>query len=322
MKAGKTGNYVIEITTNSTDPYNSDYHVLLRDNARARYIEGNHIGRRRGPNLIPISRTGDKIRLWVGKIDESFIFDCIIDDERASYGSIVLRQATDDEENNWAINHIISIGNPIELDFSLTDETALTYYVTNLNGDYTLEVENVSDDMGTYADMVLVFGNKNSRGAGSASFNHHLNWSGTFNNGYMILSIWNPDETLKLNITLSSTIHHKIRYNSSTSRFECEDDGCDKYFNVWDAGDLLVGNWEMELDGGTATLYITDWGDVPIQLIKGGKIKNITGTASYNEKMEIFLDIPAPYNKHYKLESFCFGQSMTFTDGTVATMVE
>ena len=312
-KEGKAGNYVVEITTNGTDYYNSDYHILLRSNARARYIEGNITGTRRVPNLIPITRTGDKIIMWVGEVDESFIFDCCIDDTRTYCGKIELRRATTDEEA-WASSHILSDNTSFSL--ILHEGESVAYYLTGMNGDYTLEV-NVNGENAT-AEMQLLYGNKNDSGCGSLGFNHSIAWSRGFHDGYIILSFWQANKDFDLDITLSNIVHTNIRYNPDTGRFECEDDGCNKYFDALDAGDLLVGKWQMDLDGEYAKLDIQNWGDVPITVRKNGKEKTIHAEASFNpDTMQIFLDIPAPYKKHYELQSFCYGQSMTFTDGTV-----
>ena len=317
MKAGKTGNYVVEITTNGADPDNKDYHVVLRDNARARYIEGSTIGKRRVPNLIPISRTGEKIVLWVGEVDESFIFDCCIDGDDGYYGTIKLRSASADEEE-WASTHVLSTESPLHL--HIAPNTSGAYYLTGMNGEYTFEA--INNDPQAFAQMHLLFGNKKDNGGGSMGFDHSLPWSSLFNEGFIIFTYWGATKEFDLDISLSNVIHSDIRFNPETSRFECQDEGCDKYFMAQAAGNLLVGKWQMTLDGDYAEIDITEWGDVPITVRSKGKEKTVHGTASYDPTtMQIFLDIPAPYKKHYELQSFCYGQSMTFTDGTVVEKV-
>jgi len=84
--------YVIEITKNSSLSF-SDFEIFdgwgLGD---ARYIGTDNNGKRRSQMLAPIKKSGNTILLYVGTIEDDFIFNIVIDKEVDNYGSIKLRE--------------------------------------------------------------------------------------------------------------------------------------------------------------------------------------------------------------------------------------
>ncbi|MCR4676135.1 MAG: hypothetical protein K5634_02760 [Sphaerochaetaceae bacterium] len=319
---GKSGNYVLEITTTSSssnDYFNSDYHILLRNNARARFIDGENAGLRRYPNLVPITRTGNTITMWVGEVDASFIFDCYIDGEHDDYGTITLRTATE-EELAWKDNNTL----PEEgtKSFTLKANDSVSFLMTGLNGDYTFKIE--ADDSDMFYSVLLAYGNNNTKNSGTFGSDRGFVWSNpSFSDGCVILNLWNPRKNeiqadAEINITVEHKVHENIQYSAALGKYECLDDGCGMTFDAQEAGNMLNGKWSAEINGYAVTVNITNWGNVDMTARKKGVEKHYTATTSCNiDTMQIFLDFPAPLKKTYELKSFYYGHSITTTDGTV-----
>lgn len=93
-----TGNdfeYVIEISAGEN--MRRGAYAIVHDNGSPRYYNG-----LRRKYLFPMNYSKDSILLYVGKVDEPFIFDFYIVDDRinSDYGSIKIRQISDDEKTN------------------------------------------------------------------------------------------------------------------------------------------------------------------------------------------------------------------------------
>ena len=329
---GKSGNYYIRITTtDDTDLYNEKYQVVVRANSRPRYAYGEHAGNRKPMTLIPISRTGSDIYLWVGEIDDTFIFDCCINtqSETGDFGTIQLCSASGTIYEDWGDTHVIELGTT---QIDLPQYGSDSYYIKGLYGDCTFTysstyVEDEQTKVGGIFVNTLYSSTYNVRDVGTMGMNNGGSFSGQFNDGYAVINLWNPHTgnsttsvDSKVTITIENKVHTDVEFDTSIGQFRCFDDDCGKTFNANDAGNLCLGKWEFKLGGKTAVANITGWGSVPITITDGADVSILTATAGFDTTTyKIYLDIPQ-YGKKY-LSKIFVGKELILEDGTIMTKV-
>ena len=141
--------YVVEITKPQGIASNN-YEILngwgLGD---ARYINtevssnnAHRNGRRRRLMLTPIKNTEEKLVLYVGEIEETFIFNMAMKKEYENYGTIRLREMTEDDSSSLAVLSTENgVGNDNKVTLTLTSETGVIGFViqNKTNKDYTID---------------------------------------------------------------------------------------------------------------------------------------------------------------------------------------
>ena len=95
--------YVIEIT--KTEETLSDQYEIISGwgLGDSRYIGQSDNGKRRKQMLTPIKNTNEKLVLFVGEIEEDFIFNLVMKETKTKYGSIRLREMNSDDCSSFAV---------------------------------------------------------------------------------------------------------------------------------------------------------------------------------------------------------------------------
>ena len=137
--------YVVEVTKpEGISPNNYEFFSGwgLGD---ARYIDtevsshdSHRNGRRRSLMLAPIKNTDEKLVLYVGKIEETFIFNMVMKNEYENYGSIRLREMTAEDSSSLAV---LSTDAGVPATLTLTPDSGVISFViqNNTNKSYTID---------------------------------------------------------------------------------------------------------------------------------------------------------------------------------------
>ena len=193
--ASCNGEMVLELNIGENSVWNYRFSSSVTDGRKA---DGGY----RQPYIFPVSydETSSTVLLYVGEVEEDFIFEVITEENIASPGTIKLRQISGEERNKI---HFVDVKEGMSKTIHVNAEDAFTPVVFTSDTDTLHEMQVRGDFTDNRFDIRLAYGHIGNRGYSQFGLNNHEIKDDDFSNDVLEYLVIRNGEQVEGDVTLS-----------------------------------------------------------------------------------------------------------------------
>ena len=198
-KSSCKGEMVIELNIGTSNIWDYRFSSSATD---GRIANGNHAGNRK-TYIFPISydSTSSSVLLYIGEVDEDFIFEIITDENVSSPGTAKLREITEKERSKI---HFIEVKDGISETIHINAEDAFTPLIFTSSDSATLHAMQVKGDFTDNSYRVrMIYGHTNGKGYSQFSLENHEIKDSDFSNDVLEHAFITNKGNVEGDVTLS-----------------------------------------------------------------------------------------------------------------------